>query len=128
MKFINKEARDAFYGRRKRTAQSKYPEENIYVNDHITEYRKELFYEARKLYKAKLVSKFVQHGPNMGTSLSERPQTNRQCKYSVIQILKNTAFHQVMTLIKKLSTVPSSSSSIKTHISLRLRILASRLP
>ncbi len=63
VKFINKEAREAFYEKRKRTAQSKYPQENIYVNDHITEYRKELFYEARKLYKAKLVcAAWTQHG------------------------------------------------------------------
>ncbi len=53
VKFTNKETREAFYSKRKNSVQSKYPNQNIYVNDHITEYRKELFYAARKLYRAK---------------------------------------------------------------------------
>ena len=55
IKFKSKEIRDTFYKNRKLTAPCKNPEENIYINDRITDYRKSLFYEARKLYKTKRV-------------------------------------------------------------------------
>ena len=114
VKFKNKEAREAFYERRKRTAQSKYPDENIYINDHITEYRKKLFYEARKLYKAKLVcAAWTQHG-----NVLIRKNTDE----SPVQIFSHSDLEEYRTrsssdIDQKLSTVPSSSSSIKTHIS-----------
>ncbi len=114
VKFINKEAREAFYGRRKKTAQSENPEENIYVNDHITEYRKELFYEARKLYKAKLVcAAWTQRG-----NVLIRKNTDE----SPVQIFSHSDLEKYRIpssndIDQKLSTVPSSSSSIKTHIS-----------
>ncbi len=43
IKFKTKAARQEFYQNRKKTCPSKYPQENIYINDQITDYRKGLF-------------------------------------------------------------------------------------
>ncbi len=40
VKFKSKENRDAFYKNRKLTAPSKNPEENIYISERITDYKK----------------------------------------------------------------------------------------
>ncbi len=55
-------ARQEFYKNRKKTF-NKDPRKNIYINDHITDYRKGLFYEARKLYRAnQLIAAWTQNG------------------------------------------------------------------
>ena len=63
VKFTNRKTRDAFHENRKKTAPHKDPAKNIYVNDVLTNYRKGLFYAARKLYKAhKLCAAWTQQG------------------------------------------------------------------
>ena len=51
--FKERKARKAFYEQRKKTSQSKEVSRNIYVNDHLTDFRKGLFYRARQLVKHK---------------------------------------------------------------------------
>ena len=55
MSFRDVSSREAFYEKRKNIAPDKDPKKNIYVNDRITNYRKGLFYSARKLCKSKRV-------------------------------------------------------------------------
>ncbi len=55
VKFKNKQAREKFYDLRKKTASSKEVNKNVYINDHLTRHRKQLFYSARQLFKRKLV-------------------------------------------------------------------------
>ena len=63
VKFKNKQAREKFYDLRKKTASSKEVNKNVYINDHLTRYRKQLFYSARQLFKRKLVAAaWTQHG------------------------------------------------------------------
>ncbi len=63
IRFKNKTTRDNFYNNRKKTVLSKNIEENIYVNDRLTNRRKGIFYACRKLFKAKKVAAtWTQHG------------------------------------------------------------------
>ncbi len=55
-KFKTKQTREKFYDLRKKTASSKEVIKNVYINDHLTRYRKQLFYSARQLFKRKLVA------------------------------------------------------------------------
>ena len=56
VRFKDKKTRDIFYNNRKKTASSKNICENIYVNDRLTRYRKGLFFKARQLFKAKVIT------------------------------------------------------------------------
>ncbi len=61
VKFKKKATCDSFYKERKRTPESTSPK--VYINEHITSYRSNLFYAARKLVKSKkLHSAWSQHG------------------------------------------------------------------
>ncbi len=51
--FKEKKTREAFHEQRKKTSQSKDVTQNIYINDHLTDFRKGLFYRARQLVKHK---------------------------------------------------------------------------
>ncbi len=56
VKFKTKQVRETFYGQRKKTPLSKEIYQNIYVNDRLTRYRKQLFYSARQLFKKKKIA------------------------------------------------------------------------
>ncbi len=56
VKFKNKEIRNSFHEQRKKTAPYKKTEENVYINDHLTRHRKELFYSAQHLFKRKKIA------------------------------------------------------------------------
>ncbi len=63
LRFKSKKMRDTFYSNRKKTAASQNIRENVYVNDRLTNYRKNLFYAARQLFKQKRVTAaWTQHG------------------------------------------------------------------
>ncbi len=53
--FKEKKTREAFHEQRKKTSQSKDVTQNIYINDHLTDFRKGLFFRARQLVKHKKV-------------------------------------------------------------------------
>ncbi len=63
VKFAEKKARDQFYLQRKKTSPHKDSQKNIYINDQLTNLRKGLFYQARKLLKShKLHAAWTQNG------------------------------------------------------------------
>ncbi len=63
VRFKDQSVREVFYGNRKKLATSKIPHMNIYVNDRLTNHRKAVFFQARKLYKSrKLFSTWTQKG------------------------------------------------------------------
>ena len=53
IRFKEQTTREEFQSNRKKMATSKLSQQNIYVNDRLTTQRKGLFFEARKLYKAR---------------------------------------------------------------------------
>ncbi len=55
VRFRNNITRNQFYRKRKETSNNADPQRNIYINDHLTEYRRNLFYTARQLVKRKKV-------------------------------------------------------------------------
>ena len=55
IRFRNNITRNQFYRKRKETSNNSDPQKNIYINDHLTEYRRNLFYTARQLVKRKKV-------------------------------------------------------------------------
>ncbi len=55
VRFKNNIIRNQFYNKRKQTATHSDPKLNIYINDHLTEHRRNLFYTARQLAKRKKV-------------------------------------------------------------------------
>ncbi len=84
VKFEEKKARDQFYQNRKKAAPHKDPSKNIYVNDQLTNLRKGLFYQARKLLKShKIHAAWTQNGNVLVRKLEGDP---------VIQILKYEDF------------------------------------
>ncbi len=63
IRFRNNITRNQFYRKRKETSNNSDPQKNIYINDHLTEYRRNLFYTARQLVKRKKVfAAWSQHG------------------------------------------------------------------
>ena len=63
IRFKSKKTRDTFYSNRKKSAASENIKENVYVNDRLTSYRKNIFYAARQLFKQKRVTAaWTQHG------------------------------------------------------------------
>ncbi len=65
VKFKEKTTRDKFYENRKQLVINENPNENIYVNDHLTSHRQHLLYVARKLYKAKKIKAAWSQGGNI---------------------------------------------------------------
>ncbi len=55
VRFRNNITRNRFYRKRKETSNNSDPQKNIYINDHLTEYRRNFFYTARQLVKRKKV-------------------------------------------------------------------------
>ena len=55
VRFRNNRMRNKFYQNRKKTVNYSDPENNIYVNDHLTEYRTNIFYATRQLVKRKKI-------------------------------------------------------------------------
>ncbi len=63
IRFKSKKIRDTLYSNTKKSATSEDIKENVYVNDRLTTYRKNLFYAARQLFKQKKVAAaWTQHG------------------------------------------------------------------
>ncbi len=63
VKFKTKKIRETLYSNRKKSASNKKIEQNVYINDRLTSYRKGLFYAARQLYKRKkIAAAWTQHG------------------------------------------------------------------
>ena len=56
IKFKDKTVRDAFYQNRKKLIMKNDTKNSIYINDHLTHYRKGLLYSARQLCKANKVT------------------------------------------------------------------------
>ncbi len=56
IKFREKTVRDAFYQNRKKLIIKNDIKNSIYINDHLTHYRKGLLYSARQLCKAKKIT------------------------------------------------------------------------
>ncbi len=63
IKFDSHSVRKKFYENRKKTSPHKDTARNIYINDHLTNYRKGLFFSTRKLLKSKkLYAAWTQNG------------------------------------------------------------------
>ncbi len=63
IRFKERKTREAFYERRKKVSQSTVISQNTYINDHLTDFRKGLFYRARQLVKhKKLYMTWTQRG------------------------------------------------------------------
>ncbi len=63
LRFKNNIARNKFYTNRKKTIIHSDPKHNIYINDHLTEYRRNLFYTTRHLVKKnKVFAAWTQQG------------------------------------------------------------------
>ncbi len=63
IKFADHSVRKKFYENRKKTSPHKDTTRNIYINDHLTNYRKGLFFSTRKLLKSKkLYAAWTQNG------------------------------------------------------------------
>ncbi len=63
IKFADHSTRKRFYENRKKTSPHKDTARNIYINDHLTNYRKGLFFSTRKLLKSKkLYAAWTQNG------------------------------------------------------------------
>ena len=112
VKFTPKEVRDDFYLKRKKTAPSKHPEENGYINDHITEYRKGLFYTARRLYKAKLVcAAWTQQG-NVVIRKTTDTSPVQVFSYSDLKEYSVTKAEENMEKTKELTKMSDSTTSV----------------
>ena len=62
VQFKKKETRNSFYKERKKTFENDL-QSRVYINEHLTSYRSNLFFAARKLMKSKkLHSAWSQHG------------------------------------------------------------------
>ncbi len=55
VRFRSNITRNKFYQNRKKTCNHSDPEHSIYVNDHLTEYRRNVFYATRQLVKQKKI-------------------------------------------------------------------------
>ena len=63
VQFAERSTRQKFYENRKKTAPHKETSRNIYINDHLTNYHKGLFFSSRKLLKSKkLYAAWTQNG------------------------------------------------------------------
>ncbi len=115
IKFKTTEVRQEFYQNRKKTSLGKDPRKNIYINDHITDYRKGLFYEARKLYRAnKVIAAWTQSGNVL---------IRKNCNERPIQI---SSYEDLQEVNNKTAMVPDKdpvsstileTESIKSHLS-----------
>ncbi len=91
--FKEKKTREAFYEQRKKTSQSKVISQNIYVNDHLTDFRKGLFYRARQLVKhKKLYMTWTQKG-NILVRKEESGKVIQVTNYSVLKSLTEDPEH-----------------------------------
>ncbi len=88
--FKDQPTRELFYNNRKKVATSKLPHQNIYVNDKLTNHRKGLFYQARKLYKSrKLFAAWTQKG-NILVRLKEDSPIIQVNNYADMRRLRET--------------------------------------
>ena len=111
VKFVEKKTRDAFYQNRKKTAPHKEVTKNIYINDQLTRYRKGLFFQARKLLKArKIYAAWTQNG-NILIRKSEGEQLRQIAKYADLRDLQDETNDSSL-----MSPVASQSDSIHDSV------------
>ncbi len=107
--FKDNTTREVFYDNRKKLVVSKAPQHNIYVNDRLTNYRKSLFYEARKLYKGRrLYAVWTQKG-NVLVRRTEDGPVKQINKFEDLKTWKETETSS--------SFNSSSSVEISSHLS-----------
>ncbi len=115
--FKDETVRETFYNNRKKTAISKLPQQNIYINDRLTSHRKGLFFQARKLYKArKVFATWTQKGNVLVRHKEDGPITQIY-NYDDLQLFNDTA-HMCNSSSKLSSSLCSSSNvEIVSHLS-----------
>ena len=107
--FKDEITREVFYDNRKKLVVGKVPQHNIYVNDKLTNYRKALFYEARKLYKGRrLYAAWTQKG-NVLVRRTEHGPVKQINNFEDLKIWKETETNS--------SSNFSSSVEISSHLS-----------
>ncbi len=85
--FKERKTREAFYEQRKKTSQSTVISQNTYINDHLTDFRKGLFYRARQLVKhKKLYMTLTQKGNVLVRKVDDGKITQVNC-YSDLKSL-----------------------------------------
>ncbi len=90
VKFNEKTVRDAFYQNRKKLIMKNDSRNSIYVNDHLTCYRKGLLYSARQLCKAKKISAaWSQHG-NVHVRRSENDSVKQINSHDDLSVYNRT--------------------------------------
>ncbi len=102
-----------FIATEKKSASSKTIEENIYINDRLTNFRKGLFYASRQLFKRKiLAATWTQHGNVLvRKELSDEPR-----QISTYKDLEEFNPKETLQNCNILDEIGSDSASIKTHI------------
>ncbi len=125
VKFAEKKMRDSFYQKRKKTAPHKDPKMNIYVNDQLTNYRKGLFYQARKLLKShKLHAAWTQNG-NVLVRKSEGEPLKQIRNYEDLRMLYDIDYGETIASMNShegvsnlsLSKLSLSNDELMSHIS-----------
>ena len=97
IRFKDQTTRDEFHNNRKKMATSKLSQQNIYINDRLTTLRKGLFFEARKLYKArKLFATWTQKG-NVLVRVKENDAVIQINNYDDLQRLRDTKLRRYDT-------------------------------
>ncbi len=85
--FKERKTREAFYEQRKKASQSAVISQNTYINDHLTDFRKGLFYRARQLVKhKKLFMTWTQKGNVLVRKVEDGKITQVNC-YSDLKAL-----------------------------------------
>ena len=109
--------RETFYNNRKKTATSKLPNQNIYINDRLTNHRKGVFYAARKLYKArKIFAAWTQRG-NVLVRVHEQGSITQINDYRDLQKIKETQLGISDSYTQDSSLQSASTSEIRSHLS-----------
>ncbi len=115
--FNEQTAREAFYNKRKNLVPSKVPQNNIYVNDRLTNHRKALFYEARKLYKSrKLYAAWTQKG-NVLVRQKEDGPIKQINSFEDLRMLTGNRLGSCNSSMEISSPDPSYSAEISSHLS-----------
>ncbi len=92
VKFKEKSVRDTFYQNRKKLIIMNDTRNSVYINDHLTHYRKGLLYSARQLCKAKKVTAAWSQQGNVLIRKSENEAIKQIKSYEDLEEFNNGAY------------------------------------
>ncbi len=116
VKCSEKKTRDNIYQNRKKTAPHKDTKQNIYINDQLTNYRKGLFYQARRLLRGhKVYAAWTQNG-NVLIRKSEGDTVKQVCNYDDLRDLQDKE-HEPSLLYPDTNLSDLNHDSVLSYIS-----------